>query len=135
MVALDRVNFNMLSLNTRGLRAFKKRRKIYHWLSKKKCDNGMTLLQEAHCDFESKHSLEHVWQGKSFFSHGTHKSWGVITLIGRKLDFKSLNKETDSNGRLIIIYGLFQEAHLLIINTYLCSQYRKRTTVIFQSSL
>ena len=81
---------------------------------KEKCDKGITLLQEAHCDPESECS----WERLSFFSHGTHNSCGVITLVGKNIDFKLLNKETDSKGRLIIIYGFFQEAHLLIINTY-----------------
>ena len=88
--------FRIVSLNVRGLRDYKKRRKVYNWASKQDGQNGITFLQEAHCDQVS----ESKWRNQ-YFSHGKSNSCGVITLIGSNLEYKLIKKIIDEMGGLL----------------------------------
>lgn len=59
-----------------------------------------------------------MWKGKSFFSHGTTQSSGVIILIGKDIEFVLNDKIVSDNGRYIVLDCNIQGNHFLIVNYY-----------------
>ena len=112
------LDFNVLSLNTRGLKCNKKRRKVYKWLSKQKGQNGVTFLQETHSTQSTENYWKHLWAGSSYFNHGSSNSRGVMILIGKYLDFELKEKIIDTEGRLLILSCLIQNEPFLLVNIY-----------------
>ena len=100
---MDQFKFNLLSLNVRGLREYKKNIKIFNWIVKHGGDNGVTFLQETHSTSE----LENVWakrtRSKLIMSHGTSKSKGTAILFGSKLGITIKQQILDKNGRYVIV--------------------------------
>ena len=44
------LNFQVITLKVRGLRDYKKRRNIFHWLKANISPNSIVFLQETHSD-------------------------------------------------------------------------------------
>ena len=127
---MDQFNFNLLSLNVRGLREYKKNRKIFNWIIKHGGDNGVTFLQETHSTSE----LENVWakrtRSKLIMSHGTSKSKGTAILFGSKLGIKIKQCILDKNGRYVIALCELQGSNFLFINSYLPNYEHDQVTVM-----
>ena len=71
----------------------------------------------------STKEVEDIWNtqynGKSFYSHGTNHSCGVIMiLIKDDLEFKVKSSVSDSKGRYILIDATVQESDFLLGNIY-----------------
>ena len=45
---MEKFNFQVTTLNVRGMRTFKKRKKMLHWFSKHEASKGVTFIQETH---------------------------------------------------------------------------------------
>lgn len=118
MAEVTNIDFSVLSVNVRGLRNYQKRRKVYNWLCKQDCHNGIAFLQETHSDLKSEKSWTNLWRGQSFYSHGTTSSCGVATLIGKNVEFSLEDKVIDDNGRFIILLCQIQGLHFILINYY-----------------
>ena len=58
------------------------------------------------------------WKGLSYFSCGTNQSKGVITLIGKDIDYKEKHVIRDKYGRFVIIYCEIQGMEFCLINLY-----------------
>ena len=110
--------FQVLTLNVRGLRQPRKRKKIYKWIENKNGKESVVFLQEAHCTYSDMKIWEKEWSGISMFSFGTKLSRGVITLFGKNLDIEIIDKVIDDNGRYIIQYCSIQGSLFLFVNTY-----------------
>ena len=110
--------FSVITLNVRGIRNYKKRIKLYNWLFKHGGNNCVIYLQEAHCTPETKKQWQQQWQGQSHFSYGTSQSGGVITLIGKSLDFVEIRINCDNEGRLILLYCKINDHPILFVNNY-----------------
>ena len=110
------LKFDLLSLNTKGIRGYTKRQKIFTYVDKQNPD--IIFLQETH----STKEIEAIWkkQGKGdmFFSHGSNNSKGVLTLIKNDLDFQLVSKSIDDGGRYIILKAIVQETLFLLVNIY-----------------
>ena len=78
------------SWNINGLRHPIKRKKVMGSLKSKKYD--IVYLQETHLTPEECKKLCRDWVGHVFFSAGSTNSKGVIILINKQLQFKSLNE-------------------------------------------
>ena len=78
---------SVLSLNVKGLRNSLKRQKIFHWLQQHNSLNSITFLQETHSDRKTEKSWKNYCNGDLYFSHGTTNSCGVLTLVGKNVDF------------------------------------------------
>ena len=83
-------SFSVVSLNVKGIRESKKRRKIFLWILKHGGDRSVFFIQEAHCTPEIVTSWSKEWKAPSFYCCGTNQSRGVIILIGQYLEFKLL---------------------------------------------
>ena len=112
------LRFTINSLNTRGIRDKKKRTKLYNWLLRHDGNSGIHFLQEAHCTPEVQVSWNAEWKGLSHFSCGTNQSKGVITLIGKDIDYKEKHVIRDKYGRFVIIYCEIQGMEFCLINLY-----------------
>ena len=110
------LKFDLLSLNTKGIRGYTKRQKILTYVDKQNPD--IIFLQETH----STKEIEAIWKkkGKSdmFFSHGSNNSKGVLTLIKNDLDFQLVSKAIEDGGRYIILKAIVQQTLFLLVNIY-----------------
>ena len=58
------------------------------------------------------------WKGKTFFSHGTNHSRGVLILVKVQLDFKLQSLKVDSQGRYVLLEALIQDSPFALLNIY-----------------
>ena len=98
-------DFNVISLNVRGLRSLNKRRGIFLWLTKQKAD--IVFLQETYSTFQDENFWKTQWKGRMLFSHGSNHSKGASILVRQGLDFEQKTIECDPNGRFIFLEALF----------------------------
>ena len=109
-------NFKLISLNVRGINNFHKRRAIFTWCRKRKAD--IIFLQETHSKEESETQWKNEWGGKSFYSHGSPNSCGVMVLIRNKFNCTIQNTISDPLGRFIILKVVIEDKVYVLINIY-----------------
>ena len=112
------VSFRVISLNVRGIRDYRKRQKLYCWLSKQGGNANISFIQEAHCTPEVGQSWKPQWASHLYFSCGTNQSRGVITLFGKTLEYREIHCILDQEGRFIIIQCEIQGKEFIFINKY-----------------
>ena len=86
-------NFNVMTLNVRGLRNPVKRRSISCFLTDQNWE--AYLLQETYSELSDESTWRSEWEGVIFFSHGSTHSKGVCILMNPSLncDFDNLQKD------------------------------------------
>ena len=99
--------FNLLSLNVRGIRTFEKRKAVFSWLVNSDAD--IIFLQETYSTRDIENIWRKQWKGKMFFSHGSNHSGGVLVLVKDNLDFKIHSTKEDSQGRYIFLEAYIQD--------------------------
>ena len=91
----ENINFNLLSLNARGLQTFDRRKTFLSWLEKSSAD--ICFLQETYSTSE----VENIWKkqckGDMFFSHRTGHSKGVFSNISKTSASVSSGFQTREN--------------------------------------
>ena len=112
----NNINFNLLSLNARGLRTFDRRKAFFNWSAKSSAD--ICFLQETYSTSEVENIWKKQWKGDMFFSHGTGHSKGVLILVRDHLDFKLQSVKVDSQGRYILLEATIQDSPFLLLNIY-----------------
>ena len=105
-----------LSLNVRGLNKSIKRRTVFRWLHKQ--NHHIIFLQESYCSKNLEPIWENEWGGKAFFSHGTNRSKGIITLINPSVNFNVEKFIPDKQGRFIILKLSLEEKAIVLVNIY-----------------
>ena len=80
------VNFDLLSLNARGIRTFEKRKALFLWLSKNKAD--IVFLQETYSSPDVEKLWKTQWKGDLYFAHSSEHSRGVLILVKERLNFE-----------------------------------------------
>lgn len=115
---MENFNFQVTTLNVRGMRNCKKRRKMIHWFSKHEASKGITFIQETHTTPECMQEWKNIFRGEIFMSHGSNNSKGVAVLIGEKLDHKIKEYIVDERGRYVIMSALIQGCEFVLINIY-----------------
>lgn len=108
----------MISLNVRGIRNYKKSRKMLHWLNDHGSQTGISFLQETHGTPDIENYWKQRFRGEMVFSHGSSNSRGVAILFGQKLDYKISETLIDNDGRYIIVKCKIQGNECLLINSY-----------------
>ena len=72
--------------------------------------------------FRVKNEVENEWKtqwkGKTFFSHGTNHSRGVLILVKDQLDFKLQSLKVESQGRYVLLEALIQDSPFALLNIY-----------------
>ena len=119
-------DFNVISLNVRGLRSLNKRRGIFLWLTKQKAD--IVFLQETYSTFQDENFWKTQWKGRMLFSHGSNHSKGALILVRQGLDFEQKTIECDPNGRFIFLEALVQGSLFLFVNLYAPNKVHEQET-------
>ena len=96
------VKLKICSLNTRGLRNEKKRKKLFYWLKERMFD--IVCLQETFLTEELEDIVTREWAGKTFHSFSnSHHSKGVSVLFRPHLDLSLLSIYKDCEGRRVLV--------------------------------
>ena len=118
MNMLENLKISFRSLNVRGMRRSKTRKSMLNWIAKQGGHMGITFLQETHSVVGDEVSWSKEWSGKMFCSHGTSNSCGVMTLIGKHVEFVLQDKVIHESGRLVIIKCTIQGSDFILVNLY-----------------
>ena len=110
--------FDIISFNVKGLRDYKKRRKIFNYAKKYTTRNGIVFFQETHPSREIENTWANQWGGKVIYSHGSNDNRGVLIAFREGLDIKIENEIKDTNRRVIILKACIQGSDFLLINIY-----------------
>ena len=115
-MGLNNIDFNLLSLNVRGIRSFEKRKGVFNWLRKSGAD--ICFLQETYSTKEVEITWKKQWKGDMFFSHGSSHSKGVLVLVKDNLDFNLKSVKVDELGRYILLEATIQDSTFSLLNFY-----------------
>lgn len=124
------LNVSLISLNVRGLRNYKKNRKMLNWILKHGGKSGISFLQETHSSDDIEHKWKQRFKGEIIFSHGSKHSKGVAILLGDKVEYKIILVKKDEEGRLIIIHCEIQGRQFMLINSYFPNDEKQQITFL-----
>ena len=88
----QKYDFNIVSLNVKGLNNLKKRKAVFRWITRHKFD--LAFLQETHSNKEIEHQWKNEWAGQVYMSHGSRDSKGCMIMIRQGLDCETLLENT-----------------------------------------
>ena len=117
-------NFNVLTLNVRGLRNPVKRRSIFCFLKDQNCE--AYLLQETYSELSDESIWRSEWGGVIFFSHGSTHSKGVCILMNPSLNCDFDNLQKDQNGRIVSVDLSLSGSKFSLCNIYVPNDQRKQ---------
>jgi len=105
-----------VTFNCQGLQGTRKRRKVFHWLHKKRAN--IYLLQETHSVSENEKDWINQWGDHIIFSHADTESKGTAIFFNGDFDYHIRDSYSDRLGRFIIIDIEINAVRTLIVNTY-----------------
>ena len=89
--------FNLISINSQGLRSFNRRQNVFNLIKKHKYD--VIFLQETHWTAELQTDILREWEGKILFNNFDSTARGTAILFHPNFIFKHHNNSCDSQGR------------------------------------
>ena len=89
--------FNLISINSQGLRSFNHRQNVFNLIKKQKYD--ISFLQETHWTAELETNILREWEGKILFNNFDSTARGTAILFHPNVIFKHHNNFCDSQGR------------------------------------
>ena len=89
--------FNLISINSQGLRSFNRRQNVFNLIKKHKYD--IIFLQETHWTAELQTDILREWEGKILFNNFDSTARGTAILFHPNFIFKHHNNSCDSQGR------------------------------------
>ena len=116
----------------RGLREYRKSKKIFNWVVKHRGNRCVTFLQETHSTTDIETEWSQRYKGEIVMSHGTSNSKGVAILFGEQLDYSIINKSIDPKGRFILIWCLLQGNNFLLINSYVPNEEKNQVLFLLE---
>ena len=117
-------NFNVMTLNVRGLRNPVKRRSIFCFPKDQNCE--AYLLQETYSELSDESIWRSEWGGVIFFSHGSTHSKGVCILMNPSLNCDFDNLQKDQNGRIVSVDLSLSGSKFSLCNIYVRNDQRKQ---------
>ena len=117
-------NFNLFSLNARGISDYFKRKSIFTWVKQQNAD--LVFLQETYSTPDIENKWKFQWQGKMLFAHGTNHSRGVLILFNNKLHFEIKSEYIDNEGRYILVEATIQDSPFLLVSLYASTKSREQ---------
>ena len=118
-------DFNLLSLNVRGINNSEKRKAIFRWIKQQKSD--IIFLQETYSNFEDESIWQKDWGSTCYFTHGSKHRCGLMIMFDERLDVKIETIETDPMGRYIFMKTQIQDNQLYLLNIYAPNKVREQT--------
>ena len=118
---MNELNFDVISLNTRGLGNFTKRKKIFNYVKKYVSPKCIILLQETH----SFQKDEKIWinqfgrgKGSVIFSNDKSDARSVLVAFCKAVNYKIILQHVDNNGRYIVLNLLIDGSPVILVNYY-----------------
>lgn len=108
------MDLNFLSWNVNGLNSPQKRKKVFYWVNRQKCD--VTCLQKIHIKELNKRFLMNNKLGKEFYSLSKVKKRSVVIYVKEHLKPRLVFQNED--GRMIAVEISDQDKKILIIGLY-----------------
>ena len=90
----------IVSLNTRGIGQYKKRKTIFNYMKRQEAD--ICLLQETHCVKSCENIWSTQWGSDGVYANGTSEARGVAIFFQNNLRNKISDTIRDENGRFVI---------------------------------
>ena len=127
-------DLDTVSLNTRGIAGYEKRRKVFNFLKKKSSSSGIIFAQEIHSSKNSEHAWNNQWgrSGAIRFSHGTNRNTGVFTAFCEHLNYKILEEYAYDGSNYLIIHSLIQDMPMVLVNYYAPNAENEQVKVLIQ---
>ena len=116
---MDGFDLELIGLNTRGLRDYRKLRAVFNWLKRDTHKNAVILLQETHSIKGDERFWKVQWRGEVRYAHGTHNSKGVLIAFKDGVNLHIRTEIVDSDGRFIIIQAIIDKSNVVIVNYYI----------------
>ncbi len=88
--------------------------------------NSIIYLQETHCTNEDENIWKIDWEVDIFFSNGTSNSSGVAILFPKCMNLEICEKNTDLEGRIILIKIKSNDKFFVLYNVYAPTQEHKQ---------
>ena len=115
---MDGFDLELISLNARGLRDYRKRRAVFNWLKS-------ILIETLSYYYKKLNSIEGderiwkaQWRGEVRYAHCTYNSKGVLIAFKDGINLDIHTEIVDSDGRFIIIKTIINESNVVIVNYY-----------------
>jgi len=112
----QKVKYDILSPNVRGIRDQAKRRSIFLYL--KDHDSKICFIQETYSQPEDEIIWKNEWGGEIFSSHGTKHSKGVCILLHPTVQNMIDYSFSDKAGRIMLITCVLNSLKLSLVNIY-----------------
>ena len=128
----SQTQFSVLLLNVQGIRNTKNRKTIFTWLKDHNVHNSITFLQECHSDVQTQAKWSQDWPGTTYFSHDTTHSCGVITHVGKNLEFSYLTNLNAYGGRGTFKRKSLNKIESIIYENDLCDIWRLKNENLCQ---
>ena len=130
------LDLEIISLNTRGLSDYTKRRKVFNYFRKKTSPNGIVLAQETHSTrIESVKflgSTSGAEQTQSDFHMVLPLVEGFFIAFREKLDYVILDEYSHDNGNFLIIHVRIQGLPVILVNYYAPNGEKEQVEVLIQ---
>ena len=118
---MNELNFDVISLTTRGFGNFTKRKKIFNYLKKHVSRRFIILHQETH----SVQKDEKVWtnqfgsgKGSVIFSHGKSDARGVLVAFSEAVNYKIISQHVDNSRRYMVLNLLIDGSPVILVTYY-----------------
>ena len=108
------MNWNIGTLNVRGIRGQIKRLAVFEFLKRSNFD--IVFIQESHSTPSDEKVWLNEWGGPIYFSHGTSNAGGVAILMKNKFDIIEVIQPIP--GRVVAIQVNFNSTIYAFINLY-----------------
>ena len=104
--------------NVKGIQSSKKRLKLIQYFKDKIGSTGVLFLQETHSNSKIEQKWKEDFKGQVFFSHGKTNSCGILTAYFEKETFFVKKRETDKEGRILILDVSINDFEYILINLH-----------------
>ena len=94
------VRYNMISVNTGGIRENNRRNLVINYC--KTLDTDFSILQEIHVNFPHLHNIRKLWDGEVIILPGKTKTCGVLVL-GKRTAPPIEQTITDPAGKFVSV--------------------------------
>ena len=91
--------FNLVSINTQGLRNVSRRQTVFNLIKKQKYD--VIFLQETHWTDDLKDTILREWGGTILFNNFEHNARGTAILFSMTFNFRICDHTSNSHERSI----------------------------------
>ena len=108
--------FNLVSINTQGLRNVSRRQTVFNLIKKQKYD--VIFLQETHWTDDLKDTILREWGGTILFNNFEHNARGTAILFSTTFDFRICDHTSDSQGRSIRTLIEHADRKFNLVNIY-----------------